>query len=224
MVTKTCIRCREELESTNFYKSSASKDGLKNECKECRRKNRKISDKEKQKAKEYKQKNKDVLSEKGRAYHLANKEKANKVSREYYHENKDKERERHDKWERNNILKRLAISCNKRNKEKHGPLEKITEQMLRDIYDKQEGLCFYSGEVLKVRRDPGDVRHKLQVSVDRIDSSKGYIVGNMVLSCWKVNQMKNDQPLDEFISWCEKISKKMLEGGYSARVEGREAT
>ncbi len=45
------------------------------------------------------------------------------------------------------------------------------------------------------------------ISIDRIDSSKGYVRGNVQLVCWVVNQMKNDLTNDELTEWCTKVSK-----------------
>jgi hypothetical protein len=43
------------------------------------------------------------------------------------------------------------------------------------------------------------------VSLDRVDSGKGYIQGNVVLCCVYANRMKNDQSVDEFVRWCKLI-------------------
>jgi hypothetical protein len=38
------------------------------------------------------------------------------------------------------------------------------------------------------------------ISVDRIDSTKGYQLDNIVMCKWQVNQMKTDMTLEEFKS------------------------
>ena len=43
------------------------------------------------------------------------------------------------------------------------------------------------------------------ISIDRIDSSKGYIKGNIQLVCGIVNVMKSDSSEDEFLQLCKKI-------------------
>lgn len=45
------------------------------------------------------------------------------------------------------------------------------------------------------------------VSIDRIDSNFGYEKNNVHLVCWVVNQMKNDMSLNDFIKWCETVTK-----------------
>lgn len=44
-------------------------------------------------------------------------------------------------------------------------------------------------------------------SLDRIDSSLGYIEGNVQWINKEINYMKMDLPQDKFIEWCEKIYK-----------------
>lgn len=34
-------------------------------------------------------------------------------------------------------------------------------------------------------------------SLDRVDPTKGYIAGNVVIVCWRVNKLKGDASLDE---------------------------
>lgn len=41
--------------------------------------------------------------------------------------------------------------------------------------------------------------------IDRIDSSKGYMIGNVNPCCWSCNQMKNDLPMGEWIAQMKRI-------------------
>ncbi len=43
------------------------------------------------------------------------------------------------------------------------------------------------------------------ISIDRVDSSKGYIEGNIVLCKLIINQMKSDLVLDNFLNICKNI-------------------
>jgi len=45
------------------------------------------------------------------------------------------------------------------------------------------------------------------VSIDRIDSSKGYIIGNIVLCRWVINRMKNDLSNSYFLETISEIYK-----------------
>lgn len=44
-------------------------------------------------------------------------------------------------------------------------------------------------------------------SLDRIDSTKGYVVGNVQRVHKSVNMMKQSLPNHIFIDWCQKIAK-----------------
>ena len=50
-------------------------------------------------------------------------------------------------------------------------------------------------------------RVNTNVSVDRIDSTKGYLQDNIQLVCMAVNQMKNDLEINELIYFCKQIIK-----------------
>ncbi|PDM38426.1 hypothetical protein CMV37_03510 [Bacillus cereus] len=80
--TKICITCNRELDlnDENFFKRKDSKDGYRNDCKECRKKVR---------AKNY-EANKEQELETNRKYREANKEKIAIRNREYKRENKEK--------------------------------------------------------------------------------------------------------------------------------------
>lgn len=69
----------------------------------------------------------------------------------------------------------------------------ITLDYLLELYDKQKGLCFYTHRPLK-----GSINDRMSISIDRIDSSKGYIKENIVLCGKIINSMKSDMSLEEF--------------------------
>lgn len=48
--------------------------------------------------------------------------------------------------------------------------------------------------------------NKMTASLDRIDSTKGYVEGNVQWVHKEVNLMKNDLPLERFIDLCKKIA------------------
>ena len=78
----------------------------------------------------------------------------------------------------------------------------ITEAYLEELWYKQKGICALSGIKMTYssqRRIP------TSVSVDRIDSTKGYIKGNLQLVCYICNQMKSNLTLDELLNFCNLI-------------------
>lgn len=79
----------------------------------------------------------------------------------------------------------------------------IDLQYLHELWDKQKGLCALSGIPMTYYFDSGRVPTNL--SVDRIDSSLGYIKGNIQLVCMAVNQMKNGLTVEQLKYFCKSI-------------------
>ncbi len=50
------------------------------------------------------------------------------------------------------------------------------------------------------------IKNKWNISVDRIDSNKGYTVDNIQLVCAIINRMKMNLSNDEFISLCDALA------------------
>ena len=74
------------------------------------------------------------------------------------------------------------------------------------FFELTDGVCFYCGEkpsnVNKNKNNNGDFIYN---GIDRIDSSKGYIEGNVVTSCSKCNFAKREMTTSEFYEWIDKI-------------------
>jgi hypothetical protein len=98
-----------------------------------------------------------------------------------------------------NILSRLKALCtHAKNRKKEIDID---WQYLEEIWNQQSGLCAYSGEPLVVQANFPNT-----VSLDRIDSSKGYLRGNVQLVCAAVNRMKQEFSEEMFLDYCEKIT------------------
>lgn len=80
----------------------------------------------------------------------------------------------------------------------------IDENYIIDLYKKQNGLCYYTGVEMQLSSNDKSENRK-NVSVDRIDSSKGYLKSNVVLCCWVVNNIKQDLSVYELKKWCKLI-------------------
>jgi hypothetical protein len=65
-------------------------------------------------------------------------------------------------------------------------------------------LCYYSGVKLTPHKHCPN-----QLSVDRIDSSKGYYRNNVVICSWYINRMKQDSTVAEFYDLCSKVKANM---------------
>lgn len=80
---------------------------------------------------------------------------------------------------------------------------------LLELYEKQEGKCFYTGIELVSIAPKDSTSFNNVITIDRLDSNKGYIKGNLVLACWTVNRMKSNTPVNSFVEICRKISSYM---------------
>lgn len=79
----------------------------------------------------------------------------------------------------------------------------ISFEILESIFNKQEGKCFYSGRALEFK--PG-ARDKL--TIDRIDSAKGYTSDNIVLCSYIINMMKRSLSIKEFSDTIIELAKR----------------
>ena len=71
------------------------------------------------------------------------------------------------------------------------------------LWEKQDGKCALTGMQMTYKFYEGRVNTNL--SVDRINSTKGYSKDNVQLVCMAANQMKNDLSMEEFINMCESV-------------------
>lgn len=74
----------------------------------------------------------------------------------------------------------------------------INEKDIKNIWDKQKGICAYSGVLLKLTT-PGPNDQIYTASLDRIDSSLGYVVGNIQFISVMMNHMKNNMTHEKML-------------------------
>jgi hypothetical protein len=97
----------------------------------------------------------------------------------------------------------LLRTCKTSSEKRGGQEMSLTRDGLLDLWNKQKGLCFYTDIEMDTQPELFN-----SVSVERIDSSIGYTIDNVVLVCNVINRMKSDLSLDLFISMCKKVSSK----------------
>lgn len=83
----------------------------------------------------------------------------------------------------------------------------ITKQDVIDLYHKQRGLCaltrFPMTHLGYIPRGRSEfIMNRFNISVDRIDSSKGYTIDNIQLVCAIINRMKTDLSQLDFVKLC----------------------
>lgn len=79
----------------------------------------------------------------------------------------------------------------------------ITPQYLMEQFKRQDGKCYWSGYPL----NPNDIfksRCPWSISLDRLDDSKGYVPGNVVLTTRAENLGRKDTPFDVYQKYIEK--------------------
>ncbi len=94
-----------------------------------------------------------------------------------------------------NVIKRGAV--------KRGLKFKIKIQQIWNLFLKQERKCRLSGVKLTFARSSDQLRKT--ASLDRIDSDKGYTIGNIQWIHKKVNFMKQNMSDREFLRWVKII-------------------
>ena len=73
---------------------------------------------------------------------------------------------------------------------------------LEALWHQQDGKCYYCGGPMNFT---GGKRTARTVSVDRIDSSAGYDLDNIVLACTACNIGKGEMTTQEFIAHCAAV-------------------
>jgi hypothetical protein len=75
-----------------------------------------------------------------------------------------------------------------------GETVEISRKDFIEWYDSQEQKCFYCGRNLgEIQKDNTQMNKTIRrFQIDRIDSSKGYVKGNIVLACPRCNMIKNN--------------------------------
>ncbi len=75
------------------------------------------------------------------------------------------------------------------------------------LFEYQQGKCFYTDQLMSLTRGSGRLVNTL--SIDRMDNSKGYIKGNIVFCCDKINSIKTDLTLEELEKWMPEWYKRI---------------
>lgn len=82
----------------------------------------------------------------------------------------------------------------------------VSIEYLWELFLKQDRRCALSGRLLQFGRINKD-RANTTVSIDRINSSKGYVEGNVQWVHKKINIMKNVYSQEEFLNLCKEVVK-----------------
>jgi len=80
----------------------------------------------------------------------------------------------------------------------------IDVSYLKELWDKQNGICPYTG-LKMILRDWNQPSNPTSASLDRIDSKFGYVRGNVEFVCMSINFAKNDFTKEEMMSFVNLI-------------------
>lgn len=98
---------------------------------------------------------------------------------------------------------------------RRGHTVSLTTQDLRDIYESQAGLCYWTGyPMVRTNGRTGKIGsrrfHPTAVSIDRLDCEEGYNLGNVVLTCSSINGMRGTKDVDFWGDFC-KVTRDSLQ-------------
>lgn len=119
--------------------------------------------------------------------------------REYHAENKEKVSARHKK--RYNEHPFYTFKEKLQDWTSEARRKKMVWELTLGELEAMPLVCAYTGEVLTLERNKLNI-----VSVDRIDSNKGYTKDNVVFCCSIINIMKTYLTVAEFRDWCTKVA------------------
>jgi hypothetical protein len=92
----------------------------------------------------------------------------------------------------------------------------ITLEYLKELWEQQSGRCPYTGWKLDNLQTTAEwnnnVLHPKTASLDRIDSSKGYIFGNVQFVSLMANYAKRDFLEEELLRFCEAVNDAIFLG------------
>jgi hypothetical protein len=124
------------------------------------------------------------------------------ISHEYYTKNSSDIKRRVSKYNESyfpkynrDVISRLKNLCTKA--KSRAKEFSLIDQDLFDLWEKQNGQCAYTKLPLLATANQFNT-----MSLDRVDSSKGYVVGNIQLVCAAINKMKQEYTEEVFLLFC----------------------
>lgn len=155
-----------------------------------------FKDKKKQREyiKQYQLDNVETILERSKKWVELNKDRTVKNKAQFYQKNKEKIQRRSRQY--SETLNGKFYRCKNCAKKRKIPFD-LT---LQDI-ESMPLICYYTGKPLTLKTNS-----YYTVSLDRLDSSKGYTKDNVVLCCAFINAMKNVLTYDQFILACKAIA------------------
>ncbi len=105
------------------------------------------------------------------------------------------------------VMFRKAYNAAARRAKDKGLRFKISIDDILTRYISQSGLCHYSGLKMKIIKSGKELHDPYKMTIDCLDSTRGYTKNNFVLCLYCINSFKQKMPRDEVIKICRSIMK-----------------
>ena len=141
---------------------------------------------------------KEMLKRIRRNYYLRNKEKYRISHKKYFESHKEQYRKYRREWRYNNPAGIYATIKDglDRKKMPRKILVKISKEEFIEWYNSQEQICFYCKRIYEETRIEAKTYNNgwkvNRLTIDRVDNTKGYEKGNIVLACSRCNSIKGN--------------------------------
>lgn len=139
---------------------------------------------------EYYLKNKKKFLDKAKKWAKENPDKRRAIELKWRKENREKEKQRQDKYRKDNPEKYLYNLAKRRAKNKGLEFNIEHSDVVVPEY------C----PLLGIKINSYSLHQDFRPSIDRIDSKKGYIKGNIMVVSWKANRLKNNSNGTELLA------------------------
>lgn len=182
--SKVCTKCGKRKPLGSYCKNKGGKYGLYSRCNFCKNEVTRIWQKNnKEYCAKYIKENRERYTKHQRRWAKYNRERANEVSRN---------------WKKRNPEKIQVLDHRRRSREKNAVSDGLWNADIRkQIYQAQEGLCYWSGK--KISLGKSHIDHIVPLSRGGTDT-----ISNKVLADAKMNSRKNAKLPDDFIEQLKK--------------------
>jgi hypothetical protein len=197
-MTKQCAACSLHLPLSEFHADQSRGDNLNWCCKKCNC----------EKSRKYNKSNPERRKATRKAYYNANREKLNEASRQRYWANPEeiKAAAKQKRTGKEGYLKTMLHSAKKRAKDKGWDFDLDMDYLMFIATDccPVDGRPFDWNRERELTRDDKLFDYSIP-SIDRTDSSQGYVKGNIAIIGDKWNRWKNNMELNDLIALTEYV-------------------
>jgi len=105
------------------------------------------------------------------------------------------------------VFLQILRTANNKCQQRHKDID-IDVKYLKELWDHQRGICPYTGITMTLPEHGKDYARQYSLekaSLDRIDSGRGYVKGNVQFVCLAINYAKNNRSDEEMKLFIRKI-------------------